>query len=72
VTDLVNLDRVKGLLRTIYWRRQFLQARDERRRAEAAQGGAGGEYELEYELIHSRDTRYRSRTNAVVAPRGER
>lgn len=32
VTDLVNLDRVRGLLRTIYWRRRFLARRDERRR----------------------------------------
>ncbi|ORY24315.1 high-affinity cell membrane calcium channel [Naematelia encephala] len=32
VTDLVNLDRVRGLLRTIYWRRRFLASRDERRR----------------------------------------
>lgn len=32
VTDLVNLDRVRGLLRTIYWRRRFLRSRDERRR----------------------------------------
>ncbi|KAL7424030.1 calcium channel protein [Cryptotrichosporon argae] len=32
VTDLVNLDRVRGLLRTIYWRRRFLAARDEKRR----------------------------------------
>ncbi|KAK8858595.1 hypothetical protein IAR55_002824 [Kwoniella newhampshirensis] len=32
VTDLVNLDRVRGLLRTIYWRRRFLNSRDERRR----------------------------------------
>lgn len=30
--DLVNLDRVRGLLRTIYWRRRFLASRDERRR----------------------------------------
>ncbi|ORX40063.1 Ion transport protein-domain-containing protein [Kockovaella imperatae] len=27
VTDLVNLDRVRGLLRTIYWRRRFLNSR---------------------------------------------
>ena len=32
VTDLVNLDRVRGLLKTIYWRRRFLAYRDERRR----------------------------------------
>ena len=32
VTDLVNLDRVRGLLRTVYWRRRFLTSRDERRR----------------------------------------
>ncbi|OCF72967.1 high-affinity cell membrane calcium channel [Kwoniella mangroviensis CBS 8886] len=32
VTDLVNLGRVRGLLRTIYWRRRFLASRDERRR----------------------------------------
>ncbi|WRT67795.1 uncharacterized protein IL334_004769 [Kwoniella shivajii] len=32
VTDLVNLDRVRGLLRTIYWRRRFLASRDERKR----------------------------------------
>jgi hypothetical protein len=32
VTDLVNLDRVRGLLRTIYWRRRFLVSREERRR----------------------------------------
>ncbi|WWD18487.1 hypothetical protein CI109_102939 [Kwoniella shandongensis] len=32
VTDLVNLDRVRGLLRTIYWRRRFLATRDERKR----------------------------------------
>ena len=32
VTDLVNLDRVRGLLRTVYWRRRFLAARDEKRR----------------------------------------
>ena len=32
VTDLVNLDKVRGLLRTIYWRRRFLVSRDERRR----------------------------------------
>ena len=32
VTDLVNLDRVRGLLRTIYWRRRFLASRDERSR----------------------------------------
>jgi hypothetical protein len=33
VTDLVNLDRVRGLLRTIYCRRRYLRLRDERRRA---------------------------------------
>lgn len=33
VTDLVNLDRVRGLLRTVYWRRRYLQMQDERRRA---------------------------------------
>lgn len=27
VEDLVNLDRVRGLLRTIYWRRKFVQSR---------------------------------------------
>ncbi|WWC88695.1 uncharacterized protein L201_003608 [Kwoniella dendrophila CBS 6074] len=32
VTDLVNLDRVRGLLRTIYWRRRFLAGRDDRKR----------------------------------------
>ncbi|WVQ85091.1 hypothetical protein IAT38_007255 [Cryptococcus sp. DSM 104549] len=32
VTDLVNLDRVRGLLRTIYWRKKFLAARDARKR----------------------------------------
>ncbi len=32
VTDLVNLDRVRGLLRTVYWRRRFLAESDERRR----------------------------------------
>ncbi|WVQ96668.1 hypothetical protein IAU59_003774 [Kwoniella sp. CBS 9459] len=32
VTDLVSLDRVRGLLRTIYWRRRFLAGREERRR----------------------------------------
>ena len=32
VTDLVNLDRVRGLLRTIYWRRRFLDSREETRR----------------------------------------
>ena len=32
VTDLVNLDRVRGLLRTVYWRRKFLASRDDRRR----------------------------------------
>ncbi|KAK4687032.1 voltage-dependent calcium channel, partial [Tremellales sp. Uapishka_1] len=32
VTDLVNLDRVRGLLRTIYWRRKFLASRDDRMR----------------------------------------
>lgn len=37
VTDLVNLDRVRGLLRTIYWRRRFLASRDERRRTLNAQ-----------------------------------
>lgn len=33
VTDLVNLDRVRGLLRTIYCRRRYLRLRDEQRRA---------------------------------------
>ena len=32
VTDLVNFDRVRGFLRTIYWRRKFLAHRDEKRR----------------------------------------
>lgn len=32
VTDLVNLDRVRGLLRTVYWRRRFLKGREELRR----------------------------------------
>ena len=32
MTDLVNLDRVRGLLRTIYWRRRFLAHREEQRR----------------------------------------
>jgi hypothetical protein len=32
VTDLVNFDRVRGFLRTIYWRRKFLAHRDEQRR----------------------------------------
>lgn len=32
VTDLVNLDRVRGLLRTTYWRRRFLANRAERKR----------------------------------------
>lgn len=32
VTDLVNLDRVRGLLRTVYWRRRFLASRDVKRR----------------------------------------
>lgn len=32
VTDLVNLDRVRGLLRTIYWRRRFLASVNEKRR----------------------------------------
>lgn len=31
VTDLVNLDRVRGLLRTIYWRKRFLATRDARK-----------------------------------------
>ncbi|KAL7418234.1 Ion transport protein-domain-containing protein [Mrakia frigida] len=37
VTDLVNLDRVHGILRTLYWRRRFLASRDERRRTLQAQ-----------------------------------
>ena len=37
VTDLVNLDRVRGLLRTVYWRKRFLVSRDERRRTLNAQ-----------------------------------
>ncbi|ODO05658.1 hypothetical protein I350_04717 [Cryptococcus amylolentus CBS 6273] len=32
VMDLVNLDRVRGLLRTIYWRRKFIASRDARKR----------------------------------------
>ena len=32
MTDLVNLDRVRGLLRTVYWRRKFLASRDDKRR----------------------------------------
>ncbi|TXT15853.1 hypothetical protein VHUM_00356 [Vanrija humicola] len=32
VDDLVNLDRVRGLLRTIYWRRRFLKQRNEKLR----------------------------------------
>ena len=37
VEDLVNLDRVRGLLRTIYWRRRFLRSRLESRVLAAAQ-----------------------------------
>jgi hypothetical protein len=33
VTDLVNFDRVRGFLRTIYWRRKFLAHREGQRRA---------------------------------------
>lgn len=32
VTDLVNFDRVRGFLRTIYWRKKFLAYRDDRKR----------------------------------------
>lgn len=39
VDDLVNLDRVRGLLRTIYWRGKFQDWRAEKARAAAA--GAG-------------------------------
>lgn len=38
VTDLVNFDRVRGFLRTIYWRRKFLAHRDEHRRRLHADG----------------------------------
>lgn len=40
VEDLVSLDRVRGLLRTIYWRRRFLRHRQEKRLFEARQSGA--------------------------------
>lgn len=33
MTDLVNFDRIRGFLRTIYWRRKFLAHRDGQRRA---------------------------------------
>lgn len=39
VTDLVNFDRVRGFLRTIYWRRKFLAFQDERRRLLNAEAG---------------------------------
>lgn len=39
VDDLVNLDRVRGLLRTIYWRRKFQEYREEKARAAAAETG---------------------------------
>lgn len=39
VDDLVNLDRVRGLLRTIYWRGKFVEWRTERARLAAAAGG---------------------------------
>jgi hypothetical protein len=39
VEDLVNLDRVRGLLRTIYWRRRFLRVHDEKRMLEAHNTG---------------------------------
>jgi hypothetical protein len=32
VTDLVNFDRVRGFLRTIYWRRKFLAHRENQQR----------------------------------------
>ncbi|BEI83049.1 hypothetical protein CcaverHIS002_0309170 [Cutaneotrichosporon cavernicola] len=39
VNDLVNLDRVRGLLRAIYWRRKFQHYREEKARAAAAEAG---------------------------------
>lgn len=32
IDDLVNLDRVRGLLKTVYWRRRFIQHRDQQKR----------------------------------------
>lgn len=32
IRDLVNLDRVRGLLKTVYWRRRFVQHRDQKKR----------------------------------------
>lgn len=52
VTDLVNFDRVRGFLRTIYWRRKFLAHRDERRRLLSAE--AGGEIKAPTSVPFSR------------------
>ncbi|KAH8919447.1 hypothetical protein BT69DRAFT_1246450 [Atractiella rhizophila] len=39
VEDLVSIDRVRGLLKTIYWRRRFLAMREEKRLQQAIKDG---------------------------------
>lgn len=52
VKDLVNLDRVRGQLRTLYWRKRFLAVRKARNQGdEAGQAGGDGQRYGEHEVF---------------------
>jgi hypothetical protein len=73
VTDLVNFDRVRGFLRTIYWRRKFLAHRDEQRRILNGHGEGkmfGAPSIVAY--LTTRHTRHRSTAHSINPAAGYR
>ena len=73
VTDLVNFDRVRGFLRTIYWRRKFLAHRDEQRRI--LNGHGEGKISRTPSIVAhltTRHTRHRSTAHPINSAAGYR